>query len=96
MQLNDEDIKAIEQQIKEYNFKAGLTDFEIFIESPIWEDFRNNLVERLGSLQSALEDLANTEKMNIVYKSRIHEIRQLLAYPDNVIKLLKALENDDD
>ena len=94
--LSDDDIKDIRDQIKAYDFKAGLEDYQIFLESPVWEDLKANLEERVNSCLKSLENLSNTHTADIVYKARLHELRQLIAYPSTVINLYKAMEDNSD
>jgi hypothetical protein len=94
MQLSASDLASIREQIKEMDFKAGREDYEIFLASEIWEDFSAFLEERIASVRGKLEDLANSHDADIIYKSRLHELRQLLRYPIHVIELLNLLEED--
>lgn len=94
--IYSDDIKDIRDQIKAYDFKAGLEDYELFLGSPVWDDLKANLEERVNSCLKSLENLSNTHTADIVYKSRLHELRQLLAYPSTVINLYKAMEEDSD
>lgn len=92
--LSEEDIEDIRKQIKDYDFKAGKEDYQIFLEGPIWADLKENLEERVSACIKNLEDLSNSHMIDIVYKARLHELRQLLAYPETVINLLENLEDD--
>lgn len=94
--LSDDDIKDIRDQIKAYNFKAGLTDYELFLDSPVWEDLKANLEERVNGCLKRLENLSNMHIADVVYKARLHELRQLISYPSTVINLYKSLEDDSD
>ncbi len=92
--FSDEDVEDIRKQIRDYKFKAGKEDYQIFLEGPIWADLKENLLERVDRCRNNLEDLSNSHIADIMYKARLHELRQLLAYPDTVINLLQNLEDD--
>jgi hypothetical protein len=96
LQLSEEQIQQIREQIKEYNFKAGIDDYKVFIDSPVWDDFKCNILDRILSIQQKLESLENSREADIVYKGRLHELRQLLEYPIKVIQLLEVLEEQED
>lgn len=94
--LDEEDLKSLREQMEEQDFKANGADYEDFIAGPLWGDLRTMLNERIDSLRDKLEEVDNTAKVDTIYKSRLHELRQLLKYPEHVIELFKVTKEEPD
>ncbi len=95
-QLTEDDIEQLREQIKEQDFKASGEDYEDFIAGPIWDDLSTMLQERIDSMLNRLEGLDNDNKTDTIIKSRLHELRQLIKYPEHVIELFKITKEEPD
>ena len=93
--LDDEDIQSLRDQLEEQNFKTNGEDYEDFMSGPIWEDLKAMLEERIESNLIRLEDMGNTAQMDIIYKARLHELRQFIKYPEHVIELFKVTKKEE-
>lgn len=94
--LTEEDLKSLKKQIAEQDFRATGEDYEDFISGPIWDDLKTMLQERVDGLLEQLEGLDNSPQEDVIIKSRLHELRQLLKYPEHVIELFKITKEESD
>jgi len=90
--LTEEDIQSLREQLAEQDYKASGEDYEHFIAGPIWEDMKANLQERIDGLLVKLESMENSPKADSIYKARLHEVRQLILYPEHVIELFNIIK----
>ena len=90
--LDDADIQSLKAQLEEQDFKASGDDYEHFITSSVWEDMKDMLEERITGLLTKLESMESGPQMDIIYKARLHELRQLVIYPEHVIELFKVIK----
>jgi hypothetical protein len=93
--LSEDDIKSIQDQLKEENVKASKEDYEIFLETSVWDDMKSVMQARVDGLVKGLEDLGNSRMADVVYKSRLHELRQLISFPENMVAILKLTEESE-
>lgn len=94
--LDAEDMEQLRELIRTDNFKASANDFADFMRTPVWDDIATNLMERITSLRTRLENLSSNPQEDLINKARIHELRMLLSYPLNVIKTLNIGENSNE
>lgn len=94
--FSESDISSLREQMKEQDFKASGEDYEDFMTGLVWEDMSNMLQERIDGLLERLEGMGNSAQEDIIIKARIHELRQLLKYPEHVIELHSVIKEEPD
>lgn len=94
--LDEEDIQSIRDYIKDEGVKADMADYEDFVAGPVWEDMKQVLQERIEGLLVKLESMSNTPQVDLIYKARLHEVRQLIMYPEYVIELYSVIKEEPD
>ena len=94
--LNEQDIQDLRRQMEEQDFKASGEDYEDFISGPIWDDLKTMLQERIDGQLEKLESMGNSVQEDTIIKARLHELRQLIKYPEHVIELFKVTKEEPD